>query len=180
MSAYIMSDDSTDLITTAALYMAIDKDEHLRGQDVSDMLRQTNLDSVNYRYRESEVLEPYMFTRVDLAPLRPAQLLQVRATMASYEYQSCEHPGWATSDAYKLMVNLGEWVDAKLTAAGWFKVHSRHGDEWMAMNTDAFVRDWDRSRGFPDMSEYTPERLAALAKAHQLMNNPNPNIRRII
>ena len=179
MSAYIMSLDSTDLITTAVLYMAIDKDRHLSGQEVSDMLRQTNLDSVNYRYNEREVLEPHTFMRADLAPLKPAQLLQVRATMASYQYQSCEHPGWASSEAYKLWVDLGEWIDSKLTEAGWVKVHTRHdGDEWLALNTDAFIRDWDRSRGFPDLSEYTPERLASIAKANAAMNNPN--IRRII
>lgn len=172
MSAWICPNDMIDLLTTAALYRRIEAGEAPSPEDMQatfDDLRQTNYDSVNYRYQESEAPEPYTFRLVhEIADMRPEHLLQVRHTIASYGYQSCEHTGWATSEAYKLIVNLGEWVDSKLDAAGWVRVGNNRGEsEWLGESGAEW--EWDRSKGFQTL-DASPMRLAALRRAHAEYN----------
>ncbi len=54
-----------------------------------------NRRSVNHRYNEDEIEEPYEFTRYE-GTFNPAKIL---AAISCYEYQSCEHPEWKTSEA---------------------------------------------------------------------------------
>ena len=54
-----------------------------------------NRKSVNWRYAEDEWEEPYEFTRYE-GTFDPVKMLKV---ISCYEYQSCEHPEWKTSEA---------------------------------------------------------------------------------
>jgi len=54
-----------------------------------------NRRSVNHRYEEDEIEEPYEFTEYT-GHFDPAKIL---AAIACYEYQACEHPEWKTSEA---------------------------------------------------------------------------------
>ena len=54
-----------------------------------------NRRSVNHRYAEDEIEAPYVFTRI--VGVNPVAILKA---LSCYEYQSCEHPGWATSEAH--------------------------------------------------------------------------------
>ena len=178
MSAYVCDDDMFDLLTTAAVVRILEGRnvgaDRLQetAQAIFDVLRQTNYDSVNYRYNEHEVPEPRAYRIVDdialLQDIKPYHLLQIRNAIAGYEYQACEHPGWATSDAYKMLVNLGEWVDSKLEAAGWVKIGQPHGaPEWAGQSTTEW--EWKRSKGFKEI-EIGHHRLEALRKINAEYN----------
>ena len=54
-----------------------------------------NRRSVNWRYEEDEIEEPYEFTEY-AGDFDPAKIL---AAISCYEYQACEHPEWKTSEA---------------------------------------------------------------------------------
>ena len=70
-------------------------------QELVDILYAENVKSVNYRYRGGDpttgcvcVYDP---TSPILAPVAVIKAVQ------SLEYQSCEHPGWETSDAKEIL-----------------------------------------------------------------------------
>ena len=76
---------------------------------VGAMLWAENRRSVNHRYNEDEWEEPYLFD------LNPGWVRSVRGRvdpslaigpMHCYEYQSCEHPGWADSEAHHYIAVL--------------------------------------------------------------------------
>jgi hypothetical protein len=69
---------------------------------VGALLLAENRRSVDHRYREEEWEEPYLFTRLPGWP-DPAVVLKA---VHCYEYQSCEHPGWETSQAYAFIRRL--------------------------------------------------------------------------
>lgn len=54
-----------------------------------------NRRSVNHRYNEDEIEEPYIFTEYS-GTFDPGKML---SAISCYEYQSCEHPGWQASEA---------------------------------------------------------------------------------
>lgn len=188
MSAFICNDDLFDLLVTAEGVMASYQGKvttPAEAQALFDMFRQTNYDSVNYRYREEESPEPRAFQRVADFKVTPEHLVQLRRAMDCYEYQACEHPGWATSDAYKLLVNLGEWLDAELTKAEWVRVPVRHGGsewttEWLGRGDASY--EWSRERGWPDFSEYPLDRRRAMTRAYKAQDDmlKDPNVRRIL
>lgn len=62
---------------------------------VGAVLLAENRRSVDHRYDETEWEEPYVFEQV---PGWPDPVIILKA-IACYEYQSCEHPGWRTSEA---------------------------------------------------------------------------------
>jgi hypothetical protein len=55
-----------------------------------------NRRSVNHRYAEDEIESPYVFSPI-LGHLSAVAILKA---IDCYEYQSCEHPGWESSEAY--------------------------------------------------------------------------------
>lgn len=63
---------------------------------VGAVLLAENRRSVDHRYDEGEWEEPYLFEPV---PGWPDPVI-VLSAIACYEYQSCEHPGWRTSEAH--------------------------------------------------------------------------------
>lgn len=77
--------------------------EQTAGQ-VGAMLLAENRRSVDHRYNEQEWEEPYLFTAL---PGRPDPVVVLKA-IACYRYQSCEHPGWPSSEAYAFCDALRE------------------------------------------------------------------------
>lgn len=61
---------------------------------VGAMLWEENKRSVDYRYSETNEREPYTFQR--RPSLAPVVILKA---LDCYEYQSCEHDAWNTSEA---------------------------------------------------------------------------------
>ncbi|WP_431728521.1 hypothetical protein [Verrucosispora sp. TAA-831] len=62
---------------------------------VGAVLLAENMRSVNFRYREDEIEEPYEFVRL---PGSPNPLVVLKA-LDGYEYQACEHAEWGNSEA---------------------------------------------------------------------------------
>jgi hypothetical protein len=108
---FIVSDRHIDHLVTAivrAELLAMTPDE------IGRMLWNENLESAKYRYpgdtdgnrpgpidfRDRDV-ETY--TWQETAELPPERL---HATLAGYQYQACEHPGWAESEAYQVTAKL--------------------------------------------------------------------------
>lgn len=69
---------------------------------VGAMLLAENRRSVNYRYEEDEIEEPYLFTELRGTP---DAIITLKA-VACYEYQSCEHAEWEESEAYQFCESL--------------------------------------------------------------------------
>jgi hypothetical protein len=78
-----------------------------RVNDVGQMLVDECVKSVAYRYPNSDDLPgpadfeywrfPYLYAR----PLQPLSIVAAVKAIHCYEYQSCEHPGWDTSEAHQ-------------------------------------------------------------------------------
>ena len=69
------------------------------------MLLRENYVSVNHRYDENPTAmldEPYAYSRVH-KKIDPVQVLKA---IECLEYQSCEHPGWKTSEARTFLKSL--------------------------------------------------------------------------
>jgi hypothetical protein len=94
-------DAATDrgIWTAAELMVHADQRRHELTTDtagrVGAMLLAENRRSVDHRYDEQELEEPYLFTRLAGTP-DPVVVLKA---IDCYEYQSCEHPGWRFSEA---------------------------------------------------------------------------------
>ncbi len=78
------------------------------GARIGQFLIDENLRSVRYRYDTASdnlpgPAEPYWTEPYEYAPLRAERVSTVQALKAldCYEYQSCEHPGWRTSEAFQ-------------------------------------------------------------------------------
>lgn len=61
------------------------------------LLVAANKASVNYRYDETEIEEPYEFTGY-AGPFDPVKILRA---LDCYAYQSCDDPAWRTSEAFE-------------------------------------------------------------------------------
>ena len=109
MSAYIVHDETIDMLASAAaLYnIAVDVDagaRRLNGRTdtakIAKMLHAANVASVNHLYRESTDADVYAFTRVTAEEFTAVEVL---AAAAGLRYQSCEHPEYFTSDAAEVL-----------------------------------------------------------------------------
>jgi len=69
---------------------------------VGAMLLAENRRSVDHRYDEQEWEQPYLFTAI---PGIPDPVVVLKA-IDCYRYQSCEHPGWASSEAQQFCLAL--------------------------------------------------------------------------
>lgn len=73
--------------------------DHDTAERVGQMLWAENVRSVNHRYAEEEWEEIYTFTRLPISGhIDPMVILDA---IGCYEYQSCEHPEWERSEAYR-------------------------------------------------------------------------------
>lgn len=114
MSAYILQDDTFDLLVTAGLYgvgidgglrvyhegniITYNRYEH--ADILGTILKTANYDSVNYRYKESTEVEGYRYKSEGISQYLGGKVIpwgQVLKSARCYEYQSCETPEWDKS-----------------------------------------------------------------------------------
>lgn len=108
MSAYIVHDETIDMLASAAaLYnvtINLSGDRRLNGRTdtpkIAKILHAENVKSVNHLYRESTSADAYAFTRVTSESFTAVEVL---AAAAGLRYQSCEHPEYFTSDAAEVL-----------------------------------------------------------------------------
>lgn len=142
MSAFVQDNDHIDLLVTAVVqanstFSAYVKDpdtpNDYRRLDLSDpttvgrMLLEENVKSVLHRYKDSADaaeqaeyaarIESYTYRRVVLWDETfdgvNADVAILKA-IAGYEYQTCEHPEWESSDAWALMQALTHYTIGRL------------------------------------------------------------------
>ncbi len=124
MSAYNVSDAHIRYLVRAYHRYTYTKPTLDELQDAATMLRNANVQSVNYRYQDER--EPFMVS--DLVPtfalnwadvindryadrLNPVQVLKA---INCLEYQSCETPDWTSSPAYEWLQALAHLTISKL------------------------------------------------------------------
>jgi hypothetical protein len=98
MSAFICNNSH---ITALAVFAA--RNRILGWTDanqIGEMLHAENVKSVNYRY--GETTEPDV-AMCEWAAFHPFSQVQIIKAARCLHYQSCEHPGWETSDACRLL-----------------------------------------------------------------------------
>lgn len=128
MSAWIVSKGHIDCLVQASIAERLTAPHE--ANETGRMLWQECFNSVVYRYpndgdgerpgprdfRDADV-DDYEFRGVE-APLDDAIVVwQIHC----YDYQSCEHPEWETSDARELVLKLEAVIDAR---------HAAEGDSW--------------------------------------------------
>ena len=108
MSAYIVHDETIDMLASAAaLYnvtINLPGDRRLNGRTdtatIAGILHLENVRSVNHLYRESAGADGYELTRVTAEEFTAVEVL---AAAAGLRYQSCEHPEYFTSAAAEVL-----------------------------------------------------------------------------
>jgi hypothetical protein len=153
MSAWIVSKDTIDLLTTATARIATKAYEPELLERMGQDLWEENHRSVNYRYSENEPTPVYH--REPVAELPPAldmtgwHWVTILKTAQCYEYQTCEHPEWGESLLRGIILAMQEAVEEKLTNLGWPKGSRYPGSQpdWLGMDKAAW--GWNREDGFP-------------------------------
>lgn len=87
-------------------------------QEIVEMLRAENVESVNYRYLDEASPSPITYNP-NAKSLRPVEVIRA---VDCLEYQSCEHPGWKASKALALCTAVKDVAIMKLPgyeAADW-------------------------------------------------------------
>jgi hypothetical protein len=121
MSAFVVSDTHIDALVSAGLVFArpskpmtwyhagpdgLERAYQLRPDnptEVGAVLLAANQTSVNLLYGERAATEsPYSFRRLAGVP----DAVVVLKALACFDYQSCEHPDWATSQAHRFCQEL--------------------------------------------------------------------------
>lgn len=125
MSAFIVSNTQINALVRAASRMGLSYQyagltRRVSGmeQETAEMLLAANYDSVNYRYKESELPREIVYA-ID-APLLNA--IKTIKLANSLDYQSCEYPEYEASEAKAFLDALIDWSISKLPgydAAPW-------------------------------------------------------------
>jgi len=111
MSAWIVSSDHIDALVQSAMERGVSwrvvgdkwvKATPDNASEVGRMLWRENHRSVNYRYNQ-RTRTPHYDYRPSKHVLSPGFVM---AQVACYEYQTCEHPAWYGSQAYRLTTAL--------------------------------------------------------------------------
>lgn len=98
MSAFICNNSH---ITALAVYAARNRIAgHTDARAVGEILHAENVRSVNYRYGEST--QP-SFELCEWAAFHRFSEVQIAVAAECLAYQSCEHPGWEGSEAWKIV-----------------------------------------------------------------------------
>ena len=146
MSAYILQDDTIDLLVTAGLYgvgidgglrvyhegeiLTFNRYEH--ADELGTILKTANYDSVNYRYKESTEMEGYRHNGEGITQYLGGEVItwgQVLKSARCYEYQSCEHPEWGTSLAKAIVEAITRKVCEKVSRDAewdWSRDHAKY------------------------------------------------------
>ena len=131
MSAYIVDrNDINFMMKAAEHYDVYWQDTRMKRQSDVDyrktaqMLWDENIKSVQYRYPDcaeslenapGPIGEDFKITLDDANTLYGSiNAWSVIATCRTYEYQSCEHPGWATSEAARFVEILKSYALSKV------------------------------------------------------------------
>jgi hypothetical protein len=131
MSAFILQDDTIDLLVTAGLYGAgVDGglrvyhegeihyyNRHEHADEVGSILKTANYDSVNYRYKEATPYEGYRYNGNEIVQYLGGVVIpwgQVLKSAMCYGYQSCEAPTWGGSLAKAIVDAITRKVCGKV------------------------------------------------------------------
>ena len=113
MSAFICN---LSHITALAVYAARNR---ILGRDdaigIGELLHAENVASVNYRYRE--ITRP-AFRLCQWAAFHPFPRVQIVKAALCLDYQSCEHPGWRSSEACRLLTAVIAGDDHRMPGYG--------------------------------------------------------------
>lgn len=134
MSAFVVSKEHIDALVTAGLEFGRPygpmrwywgnpaRSNELRAEtagQVGAMLWAENQRSVNFRYTEDEIEEPYQFERMPGTPIPPVIVLKA---LQCFEYQACESDDWRETEAYAFCQALRKRAISRLggyDAAPW-------------------------------------------------------------
>jgi hypothetical protein len=136
MSAFVVSKEHIDAIVAAAMPSGAQEGcywyrggngkyaDYTNADEIGRMLWDECVRSVSYRYPDNDPLpggayfddgtpesEAYVFPLLKAPKLEPVAALKA---IQCYEYQSCEHPGWDTSEAKTFCSYLIEHLIQKL------------------------------------------------------------------
>ena len=123
MSAYLCDPEDFALLAAYALkpgaprhFVNLAKKEYIDVYDTADfalILAKENINSLGARYPQNGpaggflcgTMEEFFAEVKDVAKARYDynDLANVKKVLGRYEYQACEHPDWAESDAYNLV-----------------------------------------------------------------------------
>lgn len=125
MSAFVVDKRHIDLIVHAVIHGTEDgehvwwSDSLLRqeiafclpnerdfGDELGQLLLDENVRSVRYRYDDDENMIPYYARQpycFEPLPFRPT-VVELLKALNCYIYESCEHPDWEDSMAYKIVM----------------------------------------------------------------------------
>jgi hypothetical protein len=104
MSAYIVSDRHINVLASwAELHKVNLRGKPAKADDVAALLYAANVESVNHWYKEGTETLYDGFVR---QPPGERTALEIARLCDSLEYQSCEHPGYAESEAAKLLSRI--------------------------------------------------------------------------
>lgn len=125
MSAFIVSNTQINALVRAASRMGLSYQyagqiRRIAGmeQETAEMLLAANYDSVNARYKESNLPREIVYA-IDAPLLDAIKTIKLANSLA---YQSCEYPEWEASDAKAFLDALIDWSINKLPgydAAPW-------------------------------------------------------------
>lgn len=110
MSAFLCSEKHISTLVFELAWREVCPDTPSFRRLLMDLLLQTNLDSLRARYPddpESSKAEDYNYRYNPEKGLHP---IAVYKLASCYEYQSCEHEGWKTSQAKDYIDRLREAV----------------------------------------------------------------------
>ena len=145
MSAYILGDDTIDLLVTAGLMgghndrlgvfqegAMVYFNKHGDADWLGSILKTANYDSVNYRYREATPCEAYRYNGNEIVQYLGSPVIpwgQVLQSVRCYEYQSCEAPTWEASLAKAICSAITRKVGARIADEAdaeweWTRSHS--------------------------------------------------------
>jgi hypothetical protein len=139
MSAFVVGKAEIDLLVQAGINERLVVLDAATPSAVGAMLWAENVASVNWRYDDADPVPDYEFSGIE-APLDDVVVVK---QIACYRYQSCEHDGWESSEAYRYCHNLAariaarhpeplpardEWGDPvdRTDPVSWAKFHPRY------------------------------------------------------
>jgi hypothetical protein len=108
VSAWIISRKHIDLLVTVIIRSEIVATGGKTPTEIGRTLWQENHNSVNYRYDENTPTPTYTHQPYAVPPADATWYLFALKQIDCYRYQSCEHPGWAESEANTITQALAE------------------------------------------------------------------------